>query len=351
MLDNKQLDEIKEHLDKAQNPIFFFDNDADGLCSFLLLARAYGKGKGVAIKSFPSLDKSYARKLYELKPDYVFILDKPVVARDFFEEAINLNLPVVWIDHHEVDNNNIEGIYCYNSMKGEKKSSEPVTYWCYQVAGKKEDLWLALIGCIGDNFLPEFVNEFKKEYPELLGSEIKTAFQALYKTEIGKITRILNFGLKDRTSNVIKMIKFLLKVSSPKEILDEDTKIFSRFKQVDKKYQKLLEKVFLSQKETKDSKLKEKLIYFQYGGSLSLSGDIANELNYRFPDKIIVVAYISGDKANISLRGKNVKEITLKAISGLQNATGGGHKDATGAKVSLEDLAEFKEKIESLVFK
>ena len=31
MLTEKQLKEIREHLEKAQNPVFFFDNDADGL--------------------------------------------------------------------------------------------------------------------------------------------------------------------------------------------------------------------------------------------------------------------------------------------------------------------------------
>lgn len=64
---------------------------------------------------------------------------------------------------------------------------------------------------------------------------------------------------------------------------------------------------------------------------------------------MIVVAYIRGTKANISIRGKGVKEITLKAIEGLEGATGGGHDDATGCKVELVDLPKFKERIEKLV--
>ena len=39
MLNKKQIKEIREHLEKAQNPVFFYDSDADGLASFLLLAR------------------------------------------------------------------------------------------------------------------------------------------------------------------------------------------------------------------------------------------------------------------------------------------------------------------------
>jgi len=37
MLSNEQFEEIRNHLERAQNPVFFFDNDADGLSSFLLL--------------------------------------------------------------------------------------------------------------------------------------------------------------------------------------------------------------------------------------------------------------------------------------------------------------------------
>ncbi len=344
MLTEKQISEIREHLDKAQNPLFFFDNDADGLCSFLLLARYAGKGKGVAIKSFPDLNQSYVRKLYELKPDYIFVLDKPLISKDFLEEARKLGLPLVWIDHHDVEIENFEDISYYNPIKQEKKSSEPVTYLAYRVSKRKEDIWLAICGCIGDNFLPDFIDEFAKKYRELWKQDIKTAFQALYETDIGKITRVLSFALKDRTSNVVRMLKFLLKVKSPREILIDEPKnhILFRFNQVNKKYQKLIEKArnFVSGK---------KLIYFQHGGDLSLSADIANELSYRFPGKIIVVAYMKGTKANLSLRGKGVKRITLEAIKGLKDATGGGHEDATGAKINIGDLSKFKERIEELI--
>ena len=280
--------------------------------------------------------------MHYIRQTNICIHDQPLVSREFIEEAKDLNLPVVWIDHHDVDVN-ADNVYYYNPVKSEKKSSEPVTYLCWQITGKKEDLWIALCGCIADNFLPEFYEEFCKENKEMCKENAKTAFEVLYKAEIGRVARIMNFALKDRTSNVVKMLKFLLKIKSPCEISAEEQKNFMlfRFNQVNKKYQKLIEKAkkFVSGKN---------LVYFQYGGDLSLSAELANELSYLHPEKIIVGAYIKGAKANISIRGKNVRELTEKAISGL-NATGGGHEDATGAKVNLEDLTRFKERIESLV--
>lgn len=343
MLTNKQISEIRLHLDNAQNPLFFFDNDADGLASFLLLRRAVGRGRGIAIKSFPGLDVNYMRKVHELRPDYIFILDKPQVSVEFLKEAHEAGLPIVWIDHHDVELPELnELVYYFNSMRSEKPSSEPVTYWSYKVAGKKEDMWLALVGCIGDGFIPDFSQEAVDKYPELWRN-VGSAFEGLYETQIGKISRILGFALKDSTSNVVKMIKMMF-TAGPQEVLQDDKKniMLQRFRQIDSKYSKLVEKAMLNAS-------KSKLLYFQYGGELSISADISNELIYRYPDKIIVVAYLKGTKANLSLRGKNVREFTLKGIEGIENARGGGHNDATGAQMNVEDLPRFKEKLEKLI--
>ena len=350
MLTEKQIKEIREHLEKAQNPVFFFDNDIDGLSSFLLLCRYIERGKGVVIRSYPDLNAGYFRKINELNPDYVFILDKPQVSKEFIDEVKSKNLPIVWIDHHgvDVDKGILEGIFYYNPNFNEDKTSEPVSYLCYQVSNKKEDLWISLMGCIGDAFMPDFFNESLKRYPEVLETdkEIKEPFDVYYNTKIGEIARVLNFALKDRISNVVQMMKFLLKVKQPNEILEENYKtrqILRRYKQLKLKYDKFLSKAksFINE---------NKIVFFQYGGEFSLSADIANELFYSYPDKIIVVAYLKGTKANISLRGKiDIRKATVEAIKGLENATGGGHKHATGATIFIEDLDKFKENLRKAV--
>src|SRR3989304_6938719 len=96
MLTKKQVMEIRELLNNSSSPLFFFDNDPDGLCSFLLMQKFVKKGKGFPMKA--SLDSSeiYLRKIDEFNPDCIFILDKPVVSQDFFKKVHELNLPVVW---------------------------------------------------------------------------------------------------------------------------------------------------------------------------------------------------------------------------------------------------------------
>ena len=57
-----------------------------------------------------------------------------------------------------------------------------------------------------------------------------------------------------------------------------------------------------------------KLIFFEYSGDLSISSDISNELSFLYPEKLIVVAYSSGPITNISMRGKNVRNLIEKII-------------------------------------
>jgi len=343
MLTKKQIIEIKNHLEKAQNPIFFFDNDQDGLCSFLLLQRYLGRGKGVAIKSFPELIPEYFRKVKELNADYIFILDKPIVSAAFFEEIKKINIPVVWIDHHAIDSETIpKFVNYYNPLLNKKKSSEPVTDICYSITKRKEDVWLAAIGCISDGFVPDFYDDFEKKYPDL-STKSRKAFDILYKSQLGKICQILSFGLKDSTTNVINMLKFLIKSKTPYEILEENSKTHSiqkRFSQIDSKYQGLLSKAMVVGKKA------NKILFFQYGGDLSISADLSNELYYSFPEKIVVVVYVKGAKANISMRGKKVRELLLKSIESLENSRGGGHENAVGGQIKIEDIEKFRQNLE-----
>jgi len=345
MLTSKQIEEIKEHLDNAQNPVFFFDNDQDGLCSFLLLQKYLGRGKGFPIKTSPALTKDYFRKVEEFNSDYIFILDKPEVSEEFVAEVEKRNIPIIWIDHHNTPKEKIpKYVNYYNPIFNKGKGNEPVTYICYNLTKKKEDRWLAVVGCISDNLVPDFYKEFMKDFPDLC-KDFKDAFDIVYGTEIGKIARILGFGLKDRITNVINMIKFLISCKGPYDFLEENNKnktIYKRFQDIDKKYQKLLLKA-------KKEKSNEKLLLFKYAGDTAMSADIANGLKYIFPEKIIVVIYTKTLKASVSARGNNVREIILKAISELKNATGGGHENAAGAQIMNEDIEKFENKLRELI--
>jgi single-stranded DNA-specific DHH superfamily exonuclease len=302
-----------------------------------LLQRFIGRGKGVVAKTFPNVDISLYRRARELNSDYIFILDKPNVSQEFFEEAKNNNIPIVWIDHHETNTKIPPEIFYYNSFDPKKGTGEPVTYISYKVTNKKEDLWIETIGCISDSFMSENYKEFLKEYPGL-GIETKEPFEVLYKSEIGKISRMLNSGLMDTTTNIVKMLKYLFKVTHPTQILEENEKTYEmreKFKFIERKRKKFVEKA------VKNAKENENYLVFEYSGDTSMSAEIANELHFLFPKKYIIVIYKKENRANISTRGENVKEKVIKSIKNFKAAVGGGHKNAAGAQIQTDEIDAF----------
>ena len=152
---------------------------------------------------------------------------------------------------------------------------------------------------------------------------------------------IISFGMKDKTSNVVSMMKFLMKANSIHDLVEENTRTVSflkRFKEIDEKYKRILKKA--------EDSIEENLIWYSYAGDLSINQYIANELFYRYPHKVIVVIYGKSDIVNISLRWeKDIRLATVNAIKGIEGATGGGHEHATGARIPKDKLGEFKEKL------
>ncbi|MFW6233267.1 MAG: DHH family phosphoesterase [Nanoarchaeota archaeon] len=342
MITKKQINEVRKYLKDTQNPLFFFDNDADGLCSFLLIKRYLNNGKGVAVKGTPELNENFFFRVNEFNPDYIFILDVPEVSDDFIEKAKSRNIPIIWIDHHKIEKKIPKYVKYYNSCK--KEFGEPVAHICYEITQKKEDLWIALTGCISDNYIPDYYEELNKDYQELYVKE-KNALKIYYKSEIGKIGRILNSSLKDRTTNVMKMIRFMSKAKSPYDVLNEINKnksMHDKFNEINEKRKTLMNKF---RAEIDKSK---KILFFQYQGQTSMSSELANELKIDHPEKTIIVAYISDSKVNISARGDNVRELMKKITKNLNNATTGGHEKAVGARIQLSDLEKLKKNIKEI---
>ena len=63
MILEEELDEIRTYLVKAENPLVFFDDDHDGLSSFILLKKNYPKINGVIVKGGMKEEEIYHRKI------------------------------------------------------------------------------------------------------------------------------------------------------------------------------------------------------------------------------------------------------------------------------------------------
>jgi len=337
-LTKEEIEEIRAYLDKSERPIYFFDDDPDGLCSFLLFYRANGRGKGVIVKSSPEVKEEYAAKVNEYDSDMVFVLDKPLLSPDFVE---NCNKPIVWLDHHAPAG--IPGIKYYNPRLNDIRDGRPTSFWCYKII--EEDLWMAMVGMIGDWFIDERLAEkFSTEYPDLLPKKLSDPAEILFNTKLGELSRIFSFALKGRTSEVMKCIKILTRIKSPYEILNQESPagnfIYKRYLSVKDEYDSLINDIL--KKHSKDNPI----VYLYPSKKMSFTGELSNELLYRFPDRINIIGREKNGYVKCSLRSSrgNLPEQIKKALVGL-DCYGGGHENACGLCVKDKEFDTFLERL------
>ena len=333
MIPQKQLEEIKQELDSCERPIFFFHDDEDGLCSFLLLYRYAKKGKGIIAKTTPKLTKEiFAKKVEDYGADKVFILDIPIVEDEFFSAV---KAPVIWIDHHEP----VEvpaGVKYFNPRIKDENEYSPVTYWCYKIVN--QDIWVAAIGCIGDAFYPDFMPEFKAHYPGYV-DDTDELEKILYSTKLGSLTRIFAFILKGSTREVMNSVKILTRLEQPDEILEQKTSagkyVYKHFSRINKVYESILKE---AEKVSSEGKI---FLFIYQDPRMSITKDLANELSHKMKGKMVIIGREKNNEIKLSLRwNKNIIPVLEKALAGVEGY-GGGHKYACGAAVKKPDFEKF----------
>lgn len=341
MIPKKEIDEIRKYLDKAENPLFFFDDDADGLCSYLLLKKYIDKGKGVVVKRSPELGIEFYPRIKDFSPDLVFILDRPAVSQEFIDK---ISVPIIWLDHHEPVKK--KGVHYYNPKKKDPEDRRPTSYWAYEVA--KDNLWIGMVGCVSDWFIPDFKDEFIEQYPDLFPKDIDEPGEAYITKGIGDLVRIFNFILKGTPSEAIKNANILARIESPYEILKQSTPKGRYIFRVSEKNAKSFNSLMARAEKTK---AEGSLFLFSYKtDKVSYTSYISNILLGKNPDKLIIIAREDGDYMKMSLRSKDIKVLpilkkALKEVDGY----GGGHLYACGAGVKKESFKRFIEVIKSEV--
>ncbi|MBW3015710.1 DHH family phosphoesterase [Candidatus Woesearchaeota archaeon] len=337
MLRTEDYDKIREELDNCKRPLFFFDDDADGLTSFLLLYRYKREGKGICVKSKPMLDVKFVRKVNEYKPDKVFVLDMALIDQEFLDDV---KVPVVWIDHHDpVERDRVR---YFNPRKYGEHT--PVSYICYKVVEK--DLWIGMTGCIADWYMPDFAKDFKEKYPELMDKKIKRPEVALFESKLGLLVHVFEFCLKGKTNDVNRCFRTLTRINEPDEILNKTSPagrfIWKKFDTINKMFRPMLKDAMEKIKDTKG-----KLFVYEYEEKkMSFTAILGNHLTYNFPNKVVMIARMKSGEHKISLRSNklNLKPLLEKALVGVKGY-GGGHEHACGACV---DSVHFKQFVENL---
>ncbi len=338
MIPDEKLNEFRQELDDCSRPIFFFDDDCDGLASFVLLYRCKREGKGVPMKAAPELNENFLKYVEAYSPDKIFVLDNSRISEDFVAKA---KTKIICLDHHPYER--LENVKYYNPKDFDEDITWPTSYWAYRISDKREDIWIGMVGCIGDWFIPDFKDDFREDYPDLMDRDIVKPDDALFDSKIGKLSQAFFFILKGTTKNVLSSMKTLTRIESPYDILDQRTPagkyIYKHYSKILSQYERLLERA-------KGSVSEDRIIVFTYEeDQTSMSAEISNELIHMYPDKIVIVARQKNGEYRCSIRsaGDTIVAPSLAKILESVDGYGGGHDHACGASVKEHDFGRFIE--------
>lgn len=350
MLTKKELTLIKTQLESSFKPIYFFDDDPDGLCAFLLMYKYRKEGIGVPVKARSLLTMQFVNKAINYGADRIFVLDIP----DADEEVLRLNSQITWIDHHETKMKINKNITYFNPLNRKSKSKIkkpnyfPTSYLCYKALNT--NLWIAAVGCIGDYYLPDFMGEVKEKYPLLVGeTNINNIDEIKYNSNLGKLVKMFSFLMMGDMRHVHENIKILTRIDDPIEILENNTsrskKINKYFDKINIEYEKILSQAL-------QTKVEDNILFFLYPSSnISVTKDLANELSSRMKGTVIIIGREKNGELKISLRwNKDIKtpfQNVLKNIDGY----GGGHENSCGGAVKSEYKQKFLEQMKEEIKK
>lgn len=338
------LQDVASRIESASRPLIYYDDDADGLASFMLCHHANSDSIGVRAARGPELDADFARKVEENQPDLVLILDKPRVDPDFFK---NVQTPTIWIDHHDPSTQQPHKWkykhLTYINPRLHGRTYEPVSYWVYKILGGP--LWIAATGTLAD-WDGSLLADMQKVDPTLCNK--RTVKSALYNSPLGTLVRVFNFILKGSSKSIRKSTSALLKVHNPWEILHKTT---PRGKFVHKHYEPVLRLYEQQRQEAMQTRVRKNVFCHIFSGlQTSLVAEVANEALITKNAAVIVVGRRVHGEIKFSMRSHqvNLPPILKKALKGV-NGYGGGHKEACGGSISESDWDEFLSQIQEAV--
>jgi len=353
------IDFIKTAKSSPHKIIIICDDDCDGISSSVLIAKCLKKFE--IIPTYESqVSENITKKISSEKNKikFVIFLDTADIKQTILNK-IKTHAKVLIIDHHVVKK--YSGATYVNPRNEQSKVYIPTTCMAYSIykkickknGDKKNMLWLAAVGVLGDHGVKgcmEIFEELKKENYELV-ENVKTRCvefddDALFDNSIiGMLTKIVDSGRVVRSIDGTEfVIKTLLRTTDYEKFLAGSTKqtekILGWYCATKKELGRLLADF------EKNKKQVGCMLIYEFKSKLKIKSSFASSLGGKHHDKIIVILQKESDQYKISMRrGANIDvDLAQKiqaALKGIPGASGGGHPEAVGGRIPKQYLQQF----------
>lgn len=339
MLEAEQLEYLRKVICESARPLVFFDDDADGLTSYLLVRNANSDAKGLRAARGPELTHHFIGFVRRESPDQVLILDKPMVSEEFLEQVTT---PTLWLDHHDPQGFTQHKSYGHltylNPLLQDSTDNRPTSYWVQQALNGP--LWLATAGTVSD-WDTSYIEAFREKYPEL-APETNHVHDALYNSKLGEIIRILNFCLKGTTRQIDECVEALTHIKEPQELLEGKTHAANH---IQRHVKPILDEYHKQFQAAQQGENKNGVYVYVFDSvDTSLVTNVANEMLTKTETEVLIIGRKEKDRVNFSMRSKTepINTRLEKALAQV-DGYGGGHEHACGGSVRETDWQRFIE--------
>lgn len=373
------VERILRAVKAGENILVFGDYDVDGILSVVMLVKALRTVGGKVEYLIPERMKDgYGLKVHHLpavierKTNLVISVDCGIKAFDFVRQAKQNGIDVIITDHHHPGDGLPEAVAILNPVM--ESSGYPdrnlagvgvvfkLIQAIFQYLGIKQELnhylKLVSIGTVadvaelrGENRV--LVREGLKKLKETKSPALKSLLEGtgLNNKKLSEVDLGYRLGPRINAAGRLGMTEIALKLFFS-ESPDECHELVKRLNELNSNRQKIEEKILKEAIEKVESRQLHRKYRLLVLGSENwhrgVIGIVASRLKELYYRPVILFAYENG-KAYGS--GRSIPELSLIELvsqcgSLMQNY--GGHKQAIGCSISVENLPLFKEKINEL---
>ncbi len=349
-------------LQSKRGVVIIHDDDPDGICSAVLLSKCCSR----VVTANPAVHsteygQSLTPKLLEVlrrdDPQAIIFTDVPAIPQNLLSEAAE-SAEILILDHHYPEN--YRNVVYANPRLLKASAYLPSSYLAFHVAaalGLPQSLcWIAGVGVLSDhgveNCKPLF-RLIKSEYPELVGNAKFEDVSLMDASNLGVLTKTITSATVASPRQGARIaFKALNSAETYRDILEENRLEFRQLRE----WNQMVEEEF--QSVIRDARRNivrrgRKIVVYRFQSRLRIKSLVANYLPRLFRNEIVLVIQKDGKYTHVSLRRgsrshTDLRNLVQRAIADIPDASGGGHPEASAARLPTVWVDQFTDRIAEL---